>query len=111
MISEKHNGQDGWIAVKSTEELFRECRERQLQSLLVEGGRHTLQSFIDRGLWDEIRVETSSCEISAVPSSPHTAAPVLPANATPFRTETYDGNTIVVYRPQFFVNPAEKMLT
>ncbi len=30
---------------------------RGLQSLLVEGGSQTLQSFIDAGLWDEIFVE------------------------------------------------------
>lgn len=33
--------------------------ERNLQSLLVEGGSRLLQSFIDAGLWDEIRVETA----------------------------------------------------
>lgn len=32
---------------------------RGLQSLLVEGGSRTLQSFIDAGLWDEIFVEES----------------------------------------------------
>lgn len=32
---------------------------RNIQSLLVEGGRRLLQSFIDDGLWDEIFVEKS----------------------------------------------------
>ena len=31
--------------------------ERKIQSLLVEGGSHLLQSFIDSELWDEIYVE------------------------------------------------------
>ena len=31
--------------------------EEKCQSLIVEGGRTTLQSFIDAGLWDEIFVE------------------------------------------------------
>lgn len=35
------------------EELYR----RNLQSLLVEGGAHLHQSFIDAGLWDEIFIE------------------------------------------------------
>ncbi len=30
-----------------------------LQSVLVEGGAETLQSFIDAGLWDEARVITN----------------------------------------------------
>ena len=32
---------------------------RNIGSLLVEGGRETLQGFIDAGLWDEIRIETN----------------------------------------------------
>jgi len=32
--------------------------ERGIQSLIVEGGRHTLQSFIDAQLWDEARILT-----------------------------------------------------
>ena len=40
--------------------ILAECRERQLLSLLVEGGRQTLQSFIDRRLFDEIRIETGN---------------------------------------------------
>lgn len=31
--------------------------QHQIQSLLVEGGRRLLQSFIDAGLWDEIFIE------------------------------------------------------
>ncbi len=32
------------------------CYQQNIQSLLVEGGAHTLQSFIDADLWDEKRV-------------------------------------------------------
>lgn len=38
-------------------EILKDLYERQLQSLLVEGGRQLLQSFINAGLWDEIIVE------------------------------------------------------
>ena len=38
-------------------ELMETLYTRGLQSLLVEGGSQTLQSFIDAGLWDEIFVE------------------------------------------------------
>ena len=31
-----------------------------IQSILVEGGAGTLQSFIDAGLWDEARVITNT---------------------------------------------------
>lgn len=50
---------EGFLFVKSPEEAMQACYERQLQSLIVEGGGSTLQSFLDAGLWDEIRIETA----------------------------------------------------
>lgn len=35
--------------------------QRNIQSLIVEGGRATLQSFIDVGCWDEARVFSGNC--------------------------------------------------
>ena len=37
-----------------------ELYQRNIQSLLVEGGSKTLQAFIDAGLWDEARVITNT---------------------------------------------------
>ncbi len=37
------------------EQIARAGHAMNLQSILVEGGRETLQSFIDAGIWDEIR--------------------------------------------------------
>lgn len=85
----------GKIWVNSFEELFRECRERQLQSLIVEGGRETLQSFIDQDLWDEIRVETADgFHLTADKSTP---APLLPPNHKPTFVEQYDGHSMTYY--------------
>ena len=42
-------------------EIMETLYTRGLQSLLVEGGSQTLQSFIDAGLWDEIFVEEAPC--------------------------------------------------
>jgi diaminohydroxyphosphoribosylaminopyrimidine deaminase/5-amino-6-(5-phosphoribosylamino)uracil reductase len=30
--------------------------ENQIQSVIIEGGRQTLQTFISEGMWDEARV-------------------------------------------------------
>ena len=38
--------------------------QRKLQSLMVEGGNYTLQSFIDAGLWDEVRIEVSPIHLN-----------------------------------------------
>lgn len=85
----------GKIRVGTFEELFRECRERQLQSLIVEGGRETLQSFIDQNLWDEIRVETADgFHLTADHSTP---APLLPPNHKPIFVEQYDGHSMTYY--------------
>ncbi len=35
------------------EELMQKLYENQIQSVLVEGGSRTLQTFIDQNLWDE----------------------------------------------------------
>lgn len=38
--------------------------ERNIQSLLVEGGAKLLQSFINNGLWDETIIETGKITIN-----------------------------------------------
>ena len=65
-----------------------------IQSLIVEGGTKTLQSFLVQNLWDEIRVETNL----SLTVSGGTRAPQLPGNAVVADKKDYDGNTIVVYR-------------
>ena len=84
------------IWVNSFEELFRECREQQLQSLIVEGGRETLQSFLDHDLWDEIRIETADDLRQTIDGS--TSAPQLPDNAVLFAQKAIENNTISHYR-------------
>ena len=58
------------------DDIIEQCRQRQLQSLIVEGGSKTLQSFIERDLWDEIRIEIAPITVTDV-----TPAPVLPATS------------------------------
>ena len=80
----------------SIEEILQKCREQQLQSLIVEGGWKTLQSFIDQNLWDEIRVETADgFHLTADKSTP---APLLPPNATLFLQQGFGSNIINYYK-------------
>ena len=37
--------------------------ENTIQSVIIEGGRQTLQTFIDEGLWDEARVFIGNCNL------------------------------------------------
>lgn|SRR5574344_236686 len=64
-----------------------------IQSLLVEGGSTTLQSFIDNSVWDEIRVEQSPLAILS-----GTKAPFVPNDAKKKSQVEYDSNTITTYR-------------
>ena len=64
-----------------------------VQSLIVEGGAKTLQSFLIQDLWDEIRVETNL----AITVGGGTRAPHLPANVSVSRQEHYGDNVIVSY--------------
>lgn len=50
----------------------------------------TLQAFIDRGLWDEIRIETAPVFITDGVPAPH-----IPSDAHIEKTESIDGNQII----------------
>lgn len=69
--------------------LLADLHQQHVQSLMVEGGAKTLQNFIDAGLWDEIRVETSRLLVSG-----GTKAPVLPAGLILRNREVYDDNVV-----------------
>ena len=64
-----------------------------IQSLIVEGGKKTLESFLEQGLWDEIRVETNTM----LTVSDGTRAPQIPKNTVVSSRTEYDGNTILIY--------------
>ena len=64
-----------------------------IQSLIVEGGTKTLESFLEQDLWDEIRVETNTL----MTVSDGTRAPQVSKNAVVSSRTEYDGNTILIY--------------
>ena len=67
--------------------------KEQVQSLIVEGGARTLHSFLDSGLWDELRVETNL----GLTVRRGTPAPTVPADAKLIGKETYGDNLITHY--------------
>ena len=72
-------------------QLMDDLYQHGIQSLIVEGGRQTHESFIAAGLWDEIRVETAPITVSG-----GTPAPQLPAEAKVIDRKSYDGHTMIV---------------
>ncbi|WP_232369852.1 MULTISPECIES: bifunctional diaminohydroxyphosphoribosylaminopyrimidine deaminase/5-amino-6-(5-phosphoribosylamino)uracil reductase RibD [Prevotella] len=83
---------NGFLCLTSIDDVLHYLYHARKQSLIVEGGTNVLQQFIDRGLWDEIRIETSPITISE-----GIKAPQLPTTSHLVAQETYDGNTISRY--------------
>lgn len=46
-----------------TQSICNELYQKGIQSIIIEGGRQTLQSFIDANLWDEARVFTAPIKL------------------------------------------------
>jgi diaminohydroxyphosphoribosylaminopyrimidine deaminase/5-amino-6-(5-phosphoribosylamino)uracil reductase len=54
-----------WIYATSLEDTLADLYARGITSVLVEGGAAVLQSFIDAGLWDDMRVERAPFSLGA----------------------------------------------
>lgn len=77
------------------EQVLARLYEARSQSLIVEGGAHTLQSFIERDLWDELRVEMAPMTIGE-----GTRAPRIPTGAIVGESHDYDGHLYdIMYNP------------
>lgn len=66
---------------------------RGILSIIIEGGTQWLQTFIDEGIWDEARIETSPTPLDML----GVKAPRI--NGTVFKTEYYNENTIAHLQP------------
>lgn len=52
-------------------QIIQSLYQHQIQSIIIEGGRQTLQTFIDANLWDEARVFVGSVEIKEGTKAPN----------------------------------------
>lgn len=77
------NAPDGFVRLpgESPHDMLQDLYSKGVTSLLVEGGAHLLQSFVDSGAYNLIRVETAT----GLTISDGVAAPVLPG-MTPVST-------------------------
>lgn len=73
-------------------QLIDDLYQHGIQSLIVEGGQQTHESFIQAGLWDEICVETAPITVSD-----GTPAPQLPAKVEVLSQQVYGQNMMVTY--------------
>lgn len=73
--------------------LLKNLRKEGITSIMVEGGSKLLNSFINKGLYDEIRVETSPIVLSKGIKAPH-----LPDNITLIDSFLCGDNEIRTFR-------------
>jgi diaminohydroxyphosphoribosylaminopyrimidine deaminase/5-amino-6-(5-phosphoribosylamino)uracil reductase len=75
------------IAQQIADKLF----QHQIQSVIVEGGAQTLQTFIDANLWDEARVFIGNCTFEK-----GVKAPIM--NTSPFKKEKIGTDELLTIR-------------
>lgn len=73
-------------------QLMDDLYQHGIQSLIVEGGCQTHESFIQAGLWDEIRME-----VAPITVSDGTRAPQLPSDIRFLSKKEYGENTMTVF--------------
>ena len=79
-----------------------------IQSLIVEGGAKTLKSFMEKGLWDELRIETNL----SLTVTDGTRAPQVPADSIVVGSHVYGNNQILIYgRNQQGLHPTSESPT
>ena len=93
----EHKNDENMRLIKiSSENLLEQILETlyglEIQSVIIEGGRYTLQQFIDAGLWDEaFRIRNPNLKFGQ-----GTGAPVL--HGGPLSTKIYRDNIIEFYK-------------
>jgi len=65
--------------------------QHQIQSVIIEGGAQTLQTFIDANLWDEARVFIGNCTFEK-----GVKAPIM--NTSPFKQEKIGTDELLIIR-------------
>lgn len=71
--------------------------EYEITSMMVEGGRKTLELFLGKGLFDEIRIETSPMLIKKGIEAPDPIPAVKAKGMRELIPETHCGNTIRIF--------------
>jgi diaminohydroxyphosphoribosylaminopyrimidine deaminase/5-amino-6-(5-phosphoribosylamino)uracil reductase len=93
-IKEETKDNIHWIKIEKENflsDLMNALYKEQIQSVIIEGGRFTLQQFIDAGIWDEaIVIKNENLKLEN-----GTKAPVL--NSKPIKIQTIRDNTLSFY--------------
>lgn len=80
------------LSALSPERIVESLHDQHIQSVLIEGGKRTLQSFIDAKLWDEARIITGTSIFESGTSAPE-------INGQKIKEERFFGDHISYIRP------------
>jgi len=72
-IKSEKNNSNNYIKIKFNnliKSILKELHKQNIQSIIIEGGTKTLQSFIDKNLWDEARIFTTDKTLNNGVKSP-----------------------------------------
>ncbi|MFV8342385.1 bifunctional diaminohydroxyphosphoribosylaminopyrimidine deaminase/5-amino-6-(5-phosphoribosylamino)uracil reductase RibD [Flavobacterium sp. XS2P39] len=72
-------------------QIIKALYQHQIQSVIIEGGRQTIQTFIDTNLWDEARIFIGNVQFTA-----GTKAPILDKN--PFEKYSIGNDELIISR-------------
>lgn len=72
-------------------QIIKALYQHQIQSVIIEGGRQTIQTFIDANLWDEARIFIGNVQFTA-----GTKAPILDKN--PFEKFSIGNDELIISR-------------
>lgn len=73
------------------EQILEELYKREIQSVIIEGGKQTLETFIRKGFWDEARILTSSDNWSEGVHSPEISGHLI-------KTSNIAGDKLEIFR-------------
>jgi len=101
LLNERKEAVEGRVHYKKinpeqpfVESVLNVCYDKQIQSILVEGGRKILDLFLESGLWDEVRIITSV----TMNAGGGLKAPMM-QDGELVEAFTLPGDSIEIYRP------------
>lgn len=92
-IKNEENGNVKWLKVDLNNPLniLQKLHQLSIQSIIIEGGAQTLNSFIDQNCWDEIRVFIAPKSFGKGIEAPNTLGALI-------HTETIFGDQLKIYK-------------
>lgn len=90
---ERKEGLNKWVKLDelTAESILKKLHELNIQSVIIEGGTQTLNSFIKEGCWDEARIFTAPEKFGSGISAPKIEGQLI-------REETFSDDILKTYR-------------